>query len=273
MSERPPMPPDDDARLASAWREHSAELPPAHLDAAILAAARRETGSKPRAAGDDDALAEAREPSRWWWGLAAAATIGAIAFGVVQLAPPEPHGTPSVVSDVPPAALTKVAPAPEPIPIPRQSPIPQSAPIPQPFPRTRESAPLRRMEAAPAERAQAADSAAPIIAAPAPAAPPAAPAPPPAEPATAERREAPAALGAQLQRSDGFARKAAPASAAAPIPGATEFIDRIRRAYGEGRFEDAQRELAAFRAAFDDADERLPEPVKAWAAGIPRSAQ
>jgi len=36
-----PDDPERDAAVAKAWREHSAELPPAHLDAAILAAARR----------------------------------------------------------------------------------------------------------------------------------------------------------------------------------------------------------------------------------------
>lgn len=80
----------DDA-VERAWREHSRETPPASLDDAILAAAHRAVGSKP-------AVAEAREPWRWWMPLAAAATIGAIAIGVIQNLPNE-STEPMIVSD------------------------------------------------------------------------------------------------------------------------------------------------------------------------------
>jgi hypothetical protein len=72
-------------------REHARETPPAALDDAILAAAHRAVGSKP-------AVAEAREPWRWWMPLAAAATIGAIAIGVIQNLPNE-STEPMIVSD------------------------------------------------------------------------------------------------------------------------------------------------------------------------------
>ena len=98
--ERHPSP-ERDPLLDAAWRAHSTELPPRAVDAAILAAAHREVASRPRTAGDDDALAEAREPSRWWWGLAAAAAIGAIAFGLVQLAPFGPAHDPTRATDMP----------------------------------------------------------------------------------------------------------------------------------------------------------------------------
>jgi hypothetical protein len=98
-----PGPPERDPLLDAAWRAQSTELPPPSVDAAILAAAHREVASRPRAAGDDDTLAEAREPSRWWWGLAAAATIGAIAFGVVQLAPFGTAHDPTRATDMPSA--------------------------------------------------------------------------------------------------------------------------------------------------------------------------
>jgi len=98
--------PERDPALDAAWRAHSTELPPPSVDAAILAAAHREVASRPRAAGDDDTLAEAREPSRWWWGLAAAATIGAIAFGVVQLAPFGTAHDPTRATDMPSAERT-----------------------------------------------------------------------------------------------------------------------------------------------------------------------
>jgi len=101
--------PRDDA-LDSAWRAHSTELPPPHLDAAILAAAHREAHARPRAVGDDDPLAEAREPSRAWWGLAAAATIGAIAFGILHMLPPEE--TPSgIATDMPASTVQRTAPS------------------------------------------------------------------------------------------------------------------------------------------------------------------
>jgi hypothetical protein len=100
-----PGPPDRDPALDAAWKAHSTELPPPHLDAAILAAAHREARTRPQALGDDDAVAHARGPSRAWWGFAAAATIGAIAFGVLQLAPPPPADqSTTVATDVPRAA-------------------------------------------------------------------------------------------------------------------------------------------------------------------------
>jgi hypothetical protein len=102
---RRPAPPDRDPALDAAWKAHSTELPPPRLDAAILAAAHREARTRPQALGDDDAVAHARRPSRAWWGLAAAATIGAIAFGVLQLAPPPPADpSATVATDVPRAA-------------------------------------------------------------------------------------------------------------------------------------------------------------------------
>jgi len=86
-----------DPALDAAWRDHSRETPPASLDAAILAAAHRAVGSAPR-------TAEKRgfAPSwRSWWPLAVAATLGAIAFGIVELAPTERDPTTAIVSDVP----------------------------------------------------------------------------------------------------------------------------------------------------------------------------
>ena len=86
-SPRPPSP-ERDAALDAAWKAHSTELPPSRIDAAILAAAHREAGTRPHAVGDDEPAAEARAPSRAWWGIAAAATIGTIAFGILQMSPP-----------------------------------------------------------------------------------------------------------------------------------------------------------------------------------------
>lgn len=101
----------DDA-VARAWREHMDETPPAAVDDAIRAAAHRAVGAKPRG---KPLVAEAREPWRWWMPLAAAATIGAIAIGVIQNLPQD-ASEPTVVSDLatarraPPASTTAAAP-------------------------------------------------------------------------------------------------------------------------------------------------------------------
>ena len=85
MTAGPDRDPDiHDRELAAAWREHSGERPPASLDAAILAAAHRAVGARP-----GKASAEALRPPQWWLPFAAAAVIGVVAVGVVQLAPHE----------------------------------------------------------------------------------------------------------------------------------------------------------------------------------------
>jgi hypothetical protein len=76
-----------DPELDATWRAASREQPPAALDAAIRAAARREVGAKPGGF---------RAAPRWW-PLAAVATVAAIAVGIVQMTPPE---------EVTPAAIT-----------------------------------------------------------------------------------------------------------------------------------------------------------------------
>lgn len=89
-----------DPRVDAAWRAASREEPSAALDAAILAAARRGVGARPRSAGD-----EATTSSRHrWWPLAAAATVAVIAVGIVQRANHEDLGAPggsAIVSDAP----------------------------------------------------------------------------------------------------------------------------------------------------------------------------
>jgi hypothetical protein len=68
-----------DPELDATWRAVSREQPPAALDDAIRAAARQEVGAKP------GGFAAATR----WWPLAAAATVAAIAVGIVQMTPPE----------------------------------------------------------------------------------------------------------------------------------------------------------------------------------------
>jgi len=94
-----------DPRVDAAWRALSDEAPPEALDAAIMAAARREVGAGPQKSATPEAVADRRR----WWPFAAAATVATIAVGVLQLATPDQVGTPApdkaVVTDLPtPAA-------------------------------------------------------------------------------------------------------------------------------------------------------------------------
>jgi hypothetical protein len=76
-----------DAALERAWRAQSRETPPQALDDAILAAAHRAVGSAPGGTAPRGAGAQANRPQRWWMPLAAAAAIGVVAIGVVQMTP------------------------------------------------------------------------------------------------------------------------------------------------------------------------------------------
>jgi hypothetical protein len=101
MTTRATDDPQRDPRFDAAWRSASSEEPPPALDAAILAAAHREAGAKPRSLSAQAAI----QARRRWWPLAAAATVAVIAIGVVQRAGHDelvaPPGGSSVVSDMP----------------------------------------------------------------------------------------------------------------------------------------------------------------------------
>lgn len=255
-------------RFDTAWRRASDEEPPQALDAAIRAAARRELGARPQPA--DLALREARRPERWWFPLAAAATIGAIALGLLQLVGPDrlpAGGPPVVVSDMP--LGTSVAPTapgrplatlpqegtatPKERPDQVRTPAPPSAPFP--------AAP----SAPPTAEAASGSSAGPTLEA--------APASKRAPPATEPRQR----FGEQGS-SDGLAgAKSAPESREHPGPKAerldstartalapADWIALIRRLRDEGRDEEAAKELAAFRAAFPDHERLLPPDLARW---------
>jgi len=287
-----------DPALDAAWRTQSAEVPPPSLDATILAAAHRAVKSAPEKIGPG---AEATRPWRWWSPLAAAAAIGAIAIGALQLLPKEQDAAKVVVSDVPsgaqpaPAAKTesqalppaaaplaaapsspratgemRAAPAP-----PRQAPAPASPqsrdsapreakpaapPAPEPFPARREAKVAADALAAP-ERSRARENAE----------------------ATAHAESGGAAassadVAARAQSSAAGAPAAAPAVAKRAMRDdkvtsrtSDDWIARIRTLLTEGKADEARRELAAFRAAYTDADTRLPADLQAWAATIPRN--
>jgi hypothetical protein len=340
-----PDPPDRDPALDAAWKAHSTELPPPRVDAAILAAAHREARTRPQAVGNDEGAGHARGPSRAWWGLAAAATIGAIAFGVLQIAPP-PIGTDQsakVATDVPPKEAERAPPAdksrdaPAPLAEAPRSPAdtpaatregdrgaavtraPDPAPSPSAPANTQRAAEPKQRRADAAERQREPAVAPPVpgaralpeapAAAPAPASPDAdmtaprafpgdtpppsaatAPASPPAERAKSET----AAAGGDIRRRESrgpVAAMAPPAAEPAPraqadsaaqgtttapvakmqVRAPAAWIERIRMLHAEQRFDEAARELNAFRDAYPDADARLPPALQTWAASIKRN--
>ncbi len=271
-TERDPSDPALDRLL----RADADASPSAKLDAAILAAAHRAVLGAPR----DARSAEATRPWRWWMPLAAAAAIGAVAIGVLQLIPSGHESLPNVVSDMPATTpQVSVTPAPSPAPAPPiQMQQPGTPKITAEAPAPRSSAPVRRKASEPAAAPE------PF---PANRAPPAqesaqAPATPPA-PAAAARAAPADAMNAESTRRDAAQsaagavdRAAAGALAKSAIKDrsevfrADEFVARIRRLRSEGKMEEAAQELAAFRAAFADADARLPSDLREWAASVKR---
>jgi hypothetical protein len=189
-----------DDRFDEAWKRASSETPSSALDDAIRAAARREVGARPH---DIASVPEATRPERWWFPLAAAATIGAIAIGLLQITTPDKLASVDErrpVSDIPPGAKETAAPRAEPAATPPGPAAPATPPPPAAPPTaSRESlakqAPAqsntrvdeskrdrqlpRRQTPAPQEQApapsvsSAAPAAAPSLGATAPAAPPA----------------------------------------------------------------------------------------------------
>jgi len=89
---------DRDPRLDTAWRVHSTEAPSPSIDATILAAAHRAVASAPHATSKVPAATQAWA---WWMPLAAAAAIGAMAIGVIQLMPHPHDDSAAIVSDTP----------------------------------------------------------------------------------------------------------------------------------------------------------------------------
>ena len=321
----------DDA-VVRAWREHVRDEPPPALDDAIRAAARRAVGAKPR---ETPFVAEARKPWRWWMPLAAAATIGAIAVGVLQNLPQD-VSEPTVVSDAatarrappaapPPASTAESTPAKSVAPATSEAELRDRTPLPMPrseapparvqaqkpdAARKRADQPVqerketfvpapaagedRQLAAAPADKreevAGLAKQAAPaeavpqrrnerdatsgFVAAPPPAAAPASPPPPMVAQSLGAAREStdavePAARAKARTAEAAGARAMAPSKAMADsAPDA--FVAEIRRLLAAGDREGAVRELQRFRRTHTDADARLPDDLRPFAASVPR---
>jgi hypothetical protein len=241
---RPRMPADTpdagdtgDPALDTAWRAHLRDEPPPALDDAILAAAHRAVGSAPHT------IASA---ARWraWVPLATAATLAVLAFGVVELLPRDAD-TPAVTSEVPASAVTSDAPASA-----VTSEVTAGAMTAPPAGAESKV----RGDAAPAARSPRQEA--------------------PAREAgqAREARQAPGAAQKREARGDGAGAatmqdRASPERAART---ARDYVDEITRLRAQGDEQAAIGALHAFRAAYADADARLPEPLRQWAAGVPR---
>lgn len=275
-----------DSKLDAAWRAASREEPPAAIDDALRAAARRAVHAGP-----------ARTRHQRTWPLAAAAVVAVLAISIVQLTPVEQVAPPTILADstarqaasteqqatVPPAAPAAIDAARrgDKTPIAAQSNASgviagTTAPMPE---RDLAALKLKRDEggadtsvkqeradpfpAAPAENKAATDTLAaspppPTVAAASKPTPSPSGAPAFARPAV--RSNEPAAAPPQMLA------KAAPESTrakdAAPLP-PEEWIKRIRRMQDEGRKDDVVKELAAFRAAYKErADALLPPDLR-----------
>ena len=245
-----------DPRVDAAWRAASREVPPARVDDAILAAA--------HAAVRDPAPARpspARDPWwRRWQPLAAAAAVTGLAFVLLQSLPrDEPVRAPSV-TPAPSRPATREMAAPVEAPETRnedRSPAPATAPR-----------PVRSPEA---DAAQPGQSKAVT--------PRAAPEPVAKARQESARRE-PAVNDVAVQTTDATdaasvaaERPAAPAARAtlqglAGPQSADAWVARIVDRHAAGDLDAAASDLRAFRAAYPEADSRLPESLREWAATV-----
>src|SRR5690348_3686268 len=236
-----------DPALAQLLREAADESPPAHVDATILAAARRavEPGQRVRSAAS---------PWRWLLPLGAAATIAAIVVSLQPLAPTPVE--PMSSADNAPARQADQA-------FPAEGAAPASASALAPVP----VKPQQRV------LANSRSSGPPVA---------------PEHDLSTQKQEARKAAGAEPPATaSATAPAAAPAAALAGAPAApsaaeptreqaaarvdaghdaTAWIQRIRTLLRESRRDEAAEELARFRAAFADADARLPDDLRAFAA-------
>ncbi len=238
-ADREPIDPALDAML----RENPAETPPAHVDAAILAAAHRAVASAPRA--------YSRRHWRVWLPLGAAATVAAVVIGLHPLERQAPQSLPA--SDVPVTAAAVQSGA-----TPDRSNAATTPVNPQPAaaanaqshaamsPARPASAPVR---AAPRRDEAAAESAAPPARLEAP----------------ANARDAPGAASAQRASEAGVTSKQA--SREVRVGDAIERIRALRR---DGREVEAAAALVQLRETVSDADARLPPDLRDWASAVRR---
>ena len=228
----------NDPVLTQLLREADDESPPAHVDAAILAEARRAVEPARRRRGASAPL------WRWLLPLGAAATIAAI---VVSVRPLAPTSVEEIASDVSvPAGQADRRPSAEPA-----TPA-TSANALRPAPPSRQDAVAKPREPGSANSRS-------IAIAPERAAPSEKQEARKATAATAPLASTQAPAAAAPQRESAAPRADAAHDAAA-------WIERIRALLRASRRDEAAQELERFRAEFTDADARLPDDLRAFAA-------
>jgi hypothetical protein len=286
---------DKDRDLEQAWRAASSEEPPKTLDDKILAAAHRAAGSAPRN------VPEATSPQRWWMPLLAAAVIGVVAVGIVQLVPNE-----QVVVDTPPnvgmlakketknepaaapAAPPAAPPAYEPPKV-QEAPATRATPLPPAPAKPQAAAPMEQKLAAPEPFPKKTDAARDSLTenttqpqpqqnmdrkdAPLERQVPAAPSAPPSAPPAAAAPAPMSAPGRAMMRAQSDYATAAGALSQNVAPEEEKrrkardpdaWIAEIRKLRTEGRTEDALRELKAFRETVPEPDKKLPPDLRDW---------
>jgi hypothetical protein len=277
-------PSERDAELERAWREASAEQPPARLDATLVAAARESVAAR-RGQSAEPALPSRRRSrtTPWlarWQPFAAAAAVAGLAFVLV----------PTMMS-----REEKLAPA---VQRPGSTSAPATAESDSARPSARDStepyeAPARAA-AQEVRREPDVGAADRPLGQPEVAAPPASTAvpPPPAstEGAAADTTVPMMAPDANFgERSDARSKatasegagRVAPSAAAAPssatrdrsaddamVRDAAAWAATIEALHAAGDVVTAERELRAFRAADPDADSHLPDSLRAWAGTV-----
>ncbi len=264
-----PQRPSPDDALDRAWRDASDEQPPTQLDAAILAAARTSIAERRGETAAAPIIAPAprvRAPSRFtrWQPLAVAASVAGLAFVLVQTLPREPEFSPPSQSQ-------------ESVSIPAASPAAQAS---VPLEKNTVSAHVARELDHQPQRAEARDLAPAQRAVPAP--PHEANASTPvAEAATSSDGAAAAPSSdraAVATSSNGAAAATEMAAVAAPARDsaakasqrldATDWAASIEAQYAAGDLAGAAARLRAFRAIDPEADQYLPDTLRAWARSV-----
>jgi hypothetical protein len=258
-------PSNRDAVLERAWREASDELPPAHLDVAIIAAARKSVPDRGEKTNTGPVHVQSRSWLMQWQPLAAAAAVAGLAFVLVQMLPREHDLAPPMQrkesAPVPPAATPEASSSPV-------STVSDNSQLPSADKTVAPPARVAVPDRAPAQSAVTAPSAAP--------APPAAT----AEAIAADTAAAPGATSVDRREAiePEMAGRTATAAAAAQSPrdsarnlgnaaslDAAAWAAKIVALQASGDFTAAKQALRAFRAADPAADTYLPDSLRDWA--------
>ena len=232
-----PRPSTRDDDLVRAWREASDEQPPSHLDAAIIAAARKsvpDLGEQPNTA---PVRVQSRNRLLYWQPLAAAATVAGLAFVLVQMLPRDATESRQVPS------ADKSVTRPERLVVPEAAPVQGAAPAPSNAP----ASPAMKAETTASETAATADAA---VA---------------SSETRSDRREAmePEMAGRAAAAAAPSVREQGLGKAASLEPAA--WAAAIAALHASGDVTAAEKSLRAFRAADPGADTYLPESLREWA--------